>query len=298
MTADAWTYFLRQALSVMWRSRRLYLGSVLTVALALTLVGGAVIGRLNLHAVGTLAQSRSEITVYLDPGTSPAASQALVLRLKRLSGVQAAHFVSADQALSEMRVVLGPNAAILRQLGQNPFTAYIGVTVRPEAATAVARRARAFPQVAWVQDNTAVLERLGALVALAGAVGWGVEAAAVVVAAAVAAHVTRLAMWARREEIATLVWMGAAPWFIAMPFLLEGLILGAASGLVAAALLVASGSALSPELQHLLPFLPWQLRAGDFGAGAGMAFGLGVLASLAGSAVAVQPFRRAERSLV
>jgi cell division transport system permease protein len=291
MTVDALRAFLRQAAATLWLNRRLYAGSVLALGLVLALVGGALVGRANLAAVAALARSRAEITAYLRPSTPPAAVAAAEANLDRVPGVTAVRYVDAGTALVQMRAVLGPDAPILRQLdGQNPFDPYLAVTVRPDRGPAVAEAARRRSGVEWVQDSAPVLRRLQALIRVAQGAGWALIAAALAVATVVVAHVTRLSLWARRHEMATLRWLGAGPLFVALPFLLESLLLGSIGGLVAGALLLGAGAALGTTLSQLLPFLPWQFGAGVLIRAAGATVGIGLGCALLGALAAVRPW--------
>ena len=98
------------------------------------------------------------------------------------------------------------------------------------------------------------------------------------------ATTTRLTLFARRREIGIMKLVGATDWYVRWPFLLEGIILGAAGALVAIIVLFFSYSTLVSKIMNALPFLPLmnnnivllQLFAGLLAAG----IGLGILGSL------------------
>lgn len=289
MTVDMLATFARQAAAALWRARRLYAGAVLALAVVLVLVGGAVVGRANLDAVAALARSRAAISAYLSPSTTPATAARDAAALGRLPGVRSVRYVDAAAALAQMRLVLGPSAAVLRDLGgENPFSPYLAISVVPGRAGAVARSARHEPGVAWVQDDATVLARLDLLIRLAEAAGWALILIAGLVAVVVTAYVIRLSMWARRQDMVTLRWLGASPAFVAAPFVLEGLMVGAAGGLLAMGLLLAVRIWAGPAMRELVPFLPWRFDAGVFWAGAWTILALALGCALLGSLVAVR----------
>lgn len=290
MTTDVWWTFVRQAAATLWRTRRLYVATTVVVALCLILVGVALLGRANLVAVSQLARSRAEVTAYLQPQISRAQVAQDLQALRTTVGVNGVTYVDAATALQQMRVVLGPNRALLAQLdGENPFSPYFAISVDPARAESVVRTAGHLPGVSWVQNNLTVLRRLTTLINVAQGVGWALVAMAAVIAVAVTSHVTRLSMWSRRQEMATLRWLGASSTFVAAPFVLEGLMVALCSAAVATVALWLILTRLGGLLASLLPFIPWRLGGGVFWTAASATWATAFGCSLLGTVIAVWP---------
>ncbi|MBC7104421.1 MAG: FtsX-like permease family protein, partial [Firmicutes bacterium] len=64
----------------------------------------------------------------------------------------------------------------------------------------------------------------------------------------------RLSVYARRREIGIMKMLGATNWFVRSPFLLEGVILGLAGGVLAVGLTMAGYFPLVSLLEGALPF--------------------------------------------
>lgn len=262
--------------------------SVASIALSLFLVGLFTAGWVNLRHVVDLIRSRAEITVYLKDGaTAPEVERARAVLLAR-PGVREVRSVSREEALKEMRDVLGPEAAVLAELGGlNPFAAYLAVRVEPEAAPAVAAAAAGLPVAEYVQDNRAVIERLAALSRVATVTGLGLVAATGVVALVVVSYVVRLSIHARRDEIETLRLLGASERFVALPFVMEGLLTGGAGGFLAALGLAGLLPLLGAVLARTLPFVPVAPWARAWALSAGVTAGLGLACGALGSRMAL-----------
>jgi cell division transport system permease protein len=92
---------------------------------------------------------------------------------------------------------------------------------------------------------------------LTSAVKWGGLAFAVLLTIAsilLIANTIRLSLYARRREVEVMKLVGATDWFIRWPFVIEGVIVGAAGGAVAIAVLAITKVALLDPL-----FSGWSL---------------------------------------
>ena len=124
----------------------------------------------------------------------------------------------------------------------NPFPASFEVRLGPSAAdppalAALAARVGAMPGVADVRYDRRWLDRLASL---GRAVRWtGLLLAAILVLAAglTVANVVRLALYARRDEVEIMELVGAPMAFIRGPFICEGVIQGGLGAVVALVLL-------------------------------------------------------------
>lgn len=294
MGRDDIAFPLREAVLSIRLGGAVHTLSVVSIALSLLLVGLFAAGWVNLaHLVG-LVRSQAEITVYLKDGVPERDVQAAVAALARWPGVLDVRQVSREEALAEMRTLLGDESAVLEAFGSaNPFAAYLAVRVVPEAAVAVAGAAGRLAAVERVQDNRELLNHLVALSRGAGWVGGGLVASAGVVALVVVSHVVRLSIHARKDEIETLRLMGASEGFVALPFLLEGLLTGGAGGFLAALGLAGLLPLLGAVLARVLPFVPLAPWAPAWTVAAGLAVGLGLVCGGFGSRIALgQPHDR------
>jgi cell division transport system permease protein len=110
-------------------------------------------------------------------------------------------------------------------------------------------------------------------------------------AAFIVANTIKLAVYARRDEIAIQRLVGATRWFVRTPFLIEGAAWGLFGGLLAALIMWVADLVVAPELSRaaavVLGDLDVRLFAPDVAAAI---VGLGVVLGLIGSALAVRRF--------
>ena len=142
-------------------------------------------------------------------------------------------YVSREQALASFRKQFPSEDRLLNGLGANPFPASLVISVAPahrsaEAVQALVDRLKAFPEVEEVLYSRDWIENLAAALRYLEMLGMGIGAVLAASMVTILANTIRLALYARREEIAILRLIGATPGFIRTPFVLEGAILGGA----------------------------------------------------------------------
>lgn len=279
-------FSLREAVRALGRALSMHVFSGVSIALSLLLLGLSIVGWSNLQHMLGMMRGQSTMTAYLRENATPAGVRTAEGAIAGEPGVRRVRFVSAAQALAQMRRTLGPNGKLIDELGGvNPFTGYLAIEVAPADAAAVAQFAQGQAAVLQVQDDGAVLQRLAALGRAADLAEVGVLGIATVVALVVVSHVVRLSIYARREEIETLELMGASRAFVSLPFFFEGMIVGGGGGLFAGALLGALLPLLTSAATRAVPFvplLPWPPLLATSGSSMLV---LGLICGAAGSAL-------------
>ncbi len=215
-----------------------------TIALAL-FVTGAVAAAGTLAGRALVAWDRElALSVYLDDAATPAQRQAIA---DRLGG---ARFQGKAGALKELEASLGEAGRVLADLPQNPLRDSFELPVGgrpPEAIAALAAEVAKLPGVADADYGASFLgpaEKLLGFLRKVGLALLGLVGAATMI---LVSNTFRLAVYARRDEIAIMKLVGATDAFIRIPFLVEGLLEGLAGGLLAAAALGSGWAALWPR---------------------------------------------------
>lgn len=210
--------------------------AVLFVGALALLVGGNV--RASLEAWSREAR----VEVYLADAATQAEVAEIDAMLRSLPGISRVAFVGKDEALRRFRAVFRSLADLPAELGENPLPASFEAYLVPDAAADETARLveTAVGSMAGVEEVRFDREMLARVESTLGLARWGVGGVGALVAAAVVfvvAGVTRLAVYARRDEVDVMLLVGATPSFVRGPFLLAG----ATQGLLAA--LVALGAA-------------------------------------------------------
>jgi ABC-type ATPase involved in cell division/cell division protein FtsX len=221
------------------RDVRLTAPALGSMALLLVLCGTLAMVGLAIERVAVQqAAQASLVRVYLAADSTPDAVAALKARLVADPRVASVTNVSADQALAEASSRPGlDNLASLSST--NPFPASLDVQVHQ--VTQVGGVA------ASVKDDPAVdpsyptsydpdtFSRLRHVALVVGGIGVGLVLLFGLVAYAVIANSMRGIAAARRQEVTVVRLLGARGWMLRGPFVVEGLMIGALAGALAAA---------------------------------------------------------------
>jgi len=263
-------YLLREAMSNLRVNRGNVLIGIVTTAFTLVCFGVFLLLYLNLKNVTGTLQSDVEVIVYLDPGASEQVVSLIQKRLETEPAVVTLTFVSREQALREFSEQFPEESLLLEEMDSNPLPASVVVNLSPrfldtESLSAFAERVKQLPGVThvaysqdWVDTLTLVVSyfELGAVV-----IGMILAMATVTIIA----NTIRLSLHTRKEEIEILRLIGATGVFIAIPYVIEGTILGAMGGGLSLALLKGAFEFFRLELdasgwfvgvEHILPIFP------------------------------------------
>jgi cell division transport system permease protein len=105
------------------------------------------------------------------------------------------------------------------------------------------------------------------------------------------ANTIRLSLYARRREVEVMKLVGATDWFIRWPFVLEGVIVGAAGGLLAVLLLIVAKIAIVDPLAQDFALIAAPDTI-DFRLLIGLLLLAGVAVSALGSGLSLRKFLR------
>lgn len=225
-------YLFREAWANMRTNRTTTVVAILSTAFTLACIGIFLLLYVNLRSAAGWLQEDIKIMVYLDERTTREGVQELEDKLKADPMVAGALFISKEQALSEFRAQFPSDSHLLEGLGENPLPASFVVTLAqnfrsPDAVNRWAERVRMMASVAKVDYNQDWIDALAGLIRYIELAAIGVGVILSAAAVTIIGNTIRLALFARREEIEILRFIGATRAFIRIPYFLEGAVLGA-----------------------------------------------------------------------
>ncbi len=203
--------------------------------------------------------NEAPISIYYEPTLGEAGAariEALMAGVGNVEGVIDVQAISAEEAYAVMSEILGSDAQVLAHFEENPFEAYLEVGVDLDQLAPVIAEVQALEGVDYVRDNQSILEKVASIARFVTGVAVFVAAAVGTATLIVTAHIVREGVHAHREQIMTLKLLGAPNSFIYRPYLLEGVLLTAVSGLLAALLFWAFARSVGPMAFDLVSFLP------------------------------------------
>ncbi len=262
-------YLLLEAVTNLRANRGNVVIGIVTTAFTLVCFGVFLLLYLNLQNLTGTLQSDIEVIVYFDPDASKQMMSRVRERLETDPATRAITPVSKEQALREFSEQFPDESLLLEGMETNPLPASVVVGLFPgfldaESLTAFAERVKQLPGVIHVRYSQDWIDTLALVVSYfeLGSVAVGTILA--VATMTIIANTIRLSLNARKEEIEILRLIGATGSFIAIPYVIEGMILGAVGGGLSLTLLKGMFEFLRSELDasswfggtHVLTFFP------------------------------------------
>jgi cell division transport system permease protein len=256
-------FFLGEVARSFTRNTLMQLTAIGTVAATVTLLGAFLFIRAELVDLGNGMLRQIEISAYLKPNITAKGLAALRADFKADPRIASAQYVPRAEGLKELRERLrGQIDTSL--LTENPLPDKFRIRTRsPQLVPLVAadlRRLNGIVHVVYGQELVARLLQLGEVMRR---IGLGLIAVFLLVGAIIIANTTRLAVYARRREIAIMQLVGATDLYVRLPFIVEGLVVGFTGAIAAVAVLWIAHAAVWPKIVAALPFVQFHSYAVD-----------------------------------
>ncbi len=231
-------YFVTEACLSLWRGRRSSVLSILTITIALFMLGLFLLLSSNLERVVDEWRQSAEFSVYVRDDAAPAEREAIQRALAEDPSIAAVDAVSKEAALERFRRDFPELAPATAGAPDNPFPASFEARLKSAgvdvgALGKLAARIGAMPGVADVRYDRRWLDRLSSLSAFVRYAGFLLAGILILAAGLTVTNVVRLALYVRRDEVEIMELVGAPMAFIRGPFVCEGTIQGGIGGALA-----------------------------------------------------------------
>ncbi len=302
-------YSLREAGHHFRRNWTTVLGAVVTIFLSLFIIGLFVLGSVMISSVVGGVEDSVTIQAYLSDDASDSAVQAFQAKVEGWDNVESVTYKSKEQALNEYRTSMSnrnASDAVAALDGENPLPASLVITLTdPQEVAATAERIMDDPSFLQIRDTAddpssspaddvvygqGTVDRLFEVTNYIRIAAVALVAMLTFVAFVFINNTIRLAITARRREIAIMRLVGASNGFIRGPFVTEGVLESLIAALLAIAALAAGMNVLMPMLQENLSFLAFNIPNEVLYATFGGLLLIGILIGLFGSAIAMRRY--------
>lgn len=269
-------YFLKEAGQSFRRNWVMSLGAIITIFLSLLLIGTSLMVTGIASSLIKHVESKVSIQVFIRDDAAPQDITALQTKLTADPLVKSVNFTTKEQALESFRKRMANSPEIIANLEDtNPLPASLDIELKDardvEKVATTIQSSESFKKVCDKPDDPErsikysqqIVKKLFAFTNVARIVGSVFVVMLGIVSLIFISNTIRLAIYARRQEIAIMRLVGASNWFIRGPFVLEGIyqaLIGA--GLAIGVLLLIQYAGL-PKLQETLTFLPFTLSNSD-----------------------------------
>ncbi len=286
-------YLIREALVNMGRNWMVVLGAILAVFVSLTLAMGAVIGS-EIVRINTLQwQDGDHVIVFLKgavDGITLESHLGLESEINSWDIVQSTRYVDQAGAYDEFQQIFANSPALIREVDPASLPASIRIELTDISRWRdVQLRLIDQPAVRSVTAQGTVLESVSTVARVMNVGGTILALIMAGSAVVLIANTIRMAIYARRDEVAIMKLVGASNWFVRIPFFIEGILEGVVGALLAV-ILVALFRPWLAEAGEAIDLIQLGVSDGFFYQRSVILVAFGGLAGLLGAAVGLRRF--------
>ncbi|MTK12983.1 MAG: ABC transporter permease [Clostridiaceae bacterium] len=229
-------FFIQDSLKSLRRNKTISTASAATVAATLFILGIFLLTILNVKQGILEVESKVEVKVFLKDNITTKQQSELEKKIKAVDGVVEVTYESKSQAMDKFKKQLGDqNKSLVDGLEKdNPMpNSYVIRVQKPEVVSTVVNSIKGSEGIDTIKDGREVVDKLLAITKTIKWVGSIIFMVLIGVSLFLIGNTIKLTLYSRRREIGIMKYIGATDWFIRWPFIIEGMIIGVAGGLVA-----------------------------------------------------------------
>ena len=235
MKASGLSYLFKEGVRNLWANRLMSAASIGVLTACLLLIGASAMFSLNIRNMMDYVESQNEIVVFVEEDATQEMLTSLEEDLKAIENVNEVTLVTKAEALEKRKKDFGDAAFLLEDYNDenNPLLDSFVVTLDDIALLDDSVREMQLKD--HVYTVSATKEVASAMVSLSNVVtvaGFIIVAILIIVSAVIISNTIRLTIYNRRKEIHIMKCVGATDFFIQLPFVIEGVLLGLISATI------------------------------------------------------------------
>lgn len=273
-----------------WDNGLLSLAAVSTVGISLFVLALVALLALNMQHLARVVDAQVQIVAYLQPTNAASQESALTQQIGALPNVTRVTFISKAQALAQLKQQFGQDSSLFASVQKNnPLPDAVEVYVaKPAQVQSVVAAVSALTGVQSVRDAQSVVDKLSGFTQAVRVLGIFLVAALALATVVVIGNAVRVAVYARRDQIAIMKLVGATNGFIRWPFFVEGAVLGLCGAVVSGAVVWWGYGWVARAVGRSMAFLPLLPATHVVPTLGESLLGAGVLLGALGSAISVR----------
>jgi cell division transport system permease protein len=236
MRTSSFGYLVKEGARSLWVNRLMSTAAVGVLAACLILVGAAGLFAANVSSIVSYFEDENEIVVFLEDGIDQKGVDDASLKIRMMDNISEASFVSNEQALQEQMDKYGEYAWLLEEYQGEENMLPHAFRVKVKDLVKLEETAEALLDMSEVQEVRVPTEVAHTLLGIRSIVSWCgfiIVLILLTVSLIIIANTIKITVFNRRKEISIMKYVGATDSFIKLPFVVEGLLLGLLSALLA-----------------------------------------------------------------
>ncbi len=228
------TYLVKKGISSIWKNFLMSFASFCILMVSLLLVSCAALLMMNVNTIMGNIEDTNEITIYLKEDISDKQVEHIKTVLEKNQDITDVQYYSKEQALEDFRDNMAEYSELLDYLDKNPMPETF--LVRVKDLSKIRHVVNTISDIEGVEQTKAPYDFASVLLQIRNTftlIGGAVLIALIVVSIVIVSNSIRTSVFARRNEISIMRYVGATSGFIKAPFFVEGMFIGILAGAAA-----------------------------------------------------------------
>ena len=226
-------YLTKQGIDNIWKNRMMSFASFCVLLVSLLLVGISILFYVNLNSIIGGIENKNEVIVFLDQNITQEETEDVQAKLEQIDNINDISFYSKDEAFDSMKDSMAEYADVFDSLGDdNPLPDSFRIKIKDINLTS--ETVTLINELDHVSSIRAPYDFVNILTEMRKIISWVAMAiiiALVIVSMVIISNTTKASVFARRNEISIMKYVGATDAFIRVPFFVEGMITGIVAGI-------------------------------------------------------------------
>lgn len=227
-------YLMREGFRNIWQNRFMAIASICVLISCLLLTGGAYLVFENINNAFKQVYEQNVVVVFAKENTTQEQLKTLEQQLQKIDNIKSVQYVSKDETLETYKNDI-PEATYEEMQGEeNPMLDLYVVTFDDlEKFDATLAQIEKLQNIDDISSNKTIAQTLTKVRNIVLTVAGWIIGILLLVSLFIISNTIKLTVYSRRLEIYIMKSVGATNLFIRIPFLIEGMMLGLTSGLLA-----------------------------------------------------------------
>lgn len=247
-------YLTKEGLKNVWSNRIMSIASICVLVSCLVLTGIASLFSINIGKVVDSVGKTNETSVYIKKDYSQLEAVYIGKEIERLDNVESTTFLPKEEAMEQFKDMINDDALFAEMQDRDPLPDTVIVVMKDLSLyEQTVDQIKRIEGVDDVSSHTELAKTLTDISNLVNAISLGITLALTIVSIFIIANTIRVTMYSRRFEISIMKSVGATNSFVRWPFLMEGMVIGFISAILATCGVGLLYEVIMTAIQQMLP---------------------------------------------
>ena len=228
-------YLVGEGFRSLWSNRLMSFASMGVLVCCLVMMGSATLISININGLMDWLGDQNVVKVFLVDGLTQDQTEAMEQEILNVGNIKSIEFVDRKTAYEDIVNRMTSNPELIMAIDDtgdflpDAYTVTFADLTRFEETVTILQ---SLDNVYAVSDKRELANKLQSINRVVSVVGFWVVGLLFIVSLFIITNTIKLTMYVRRLEISIMKSVGATDWFIRLPFLVEGVVIGLVSGLI------------------------------------------------------------------